>query len=169
MSIIETLLNVCIGVRETVSRWHSRCRVKNVYVKNIPVKNTLHPWIYTSPPCVFAHTAGGDIPAASKTFTVQARYWKVEFSGNGRQPPQKKLNYFLLSGQPFCHSLAVWHLQTKWQNRSYQTNNGVFVEAGSITVGHNGPRQARHNVALHWTEAFKLLKGHNSTIKVNAL
>lgn len=46
----------------------------------------------------------------------------------------KKLNYLLLSGQPFCHSLAVWHLQAKWQNRSYQTNNGVFVEVGSITA-----------------------------------
>ncbi len=62
-------------------RWHSRCRVLLwAHGLNVPV---LHPWIYTSPPCVLAHTAGGDIHAASKTFTVQSRDGKAEISGNG--------------------------------------------------------------------------------------
>ncbi len=77
-----------IRAREMVlRRWHSSCRVLLwAHGLNVPV---LHPWIYTCPPCVLAHTAGGDIHAASKTFTVQSRDGKAEISGNGSQTPQK--------------------------------------------------------------------------------
>lgn len=131
-----------------VPRWHSRCRVQLwAHGYNVPVKKT-H-FILESihlPPRVLAHTAGGDIPAAFKTFTVQSRDGKAENLRKWQPDPQKSWIIFLLSGQPFRHSLAAWHLQTKWQNRSYQTNNGVLFWGGQ-----------HHSRDTRWTSAHASL------------
>lgn len=120
-----------------VPRWHSRCRVPLwAHGYNVPVKkHTSSLNLYISPPCFSSHSWRWHPCSIQDIYSAVTRWegWN-----------QKSRILFLLSGQPFRHSLAAWHLQTKWQNRSYQTNNGVLFWGG-------------HSRDTRWTSAHASL------------